>query len=227
MELYVDSGNVKEIIELKEWLPLDGITVNPSIVAVEKKELYPLLEELLNLSKKYLHVQVLSDEKKEIIKEAEELHAFSKKIIVKIPVSKDGLAAIKELDTEEIKITATAIFTVTHAFTAAKAGANYLAPYVSRLDKIEQSGVKLVKEMKEMLELNHFSAKIIAASIKNANQVKELIRTGIQAITLSPEILIQSHQHPLTNRAVELFRTDWLNTFQEFKLDACLKKSDI
>src|SRR5690554_5545759 len=208
MELYVDSGNVKEIIELKEWLPLDGITVNPSIVAVEKKELYPLLEELLNLSKKYLHVQVLSDEKKEIIKEAEELHAFSKKIIVKIPVSKDGLAAIKELDTEEIKITATAIFTVTHAFTAAKAGANYLAPYVSRLDKIEQSGVKLVKEMKEMLELNHFSAKIIAASIKNANQVKELIRTGIQAITLSPEILIQSHQHPLTNRAVELFRTD-------------------
>jgi len=223
MELYVDSANLKTIKKLNGWLPLDGITVNPSIVAVEKKELFPLLEELLKLCDKYLHVQVLSEKKEEIIKEAERLHSLSEKIIVKIPVSQEGLAAIKELDTEEIKVTATAIFTITQAFSAAKAGASYLAPYVSRLDRIEQSGVKMVKEMKEMVEINGFSAKIITASIKNANQVKELIRTGAQAMTLSPEILIQANQHPLTDQAVEMFRDDWINTFEEFKLDSKLK----
>lgn len=223
MELYVDSANIKTIKKLNGWLPLDGITVNPSIVAVEKKELFPLLEELLKLCDKYLHVQVLSEKKEEIIKEAERLHSLSEKIIVKIPVSQEGLAAIKELDTEEIKVTATAIFTITQAFSAAKAGASYLAPYVSRLDRIEQSGVKMVKEMKEMVEINGFSAKIITASIKNANQVKELIRTGAQAMTLSPEILIQANQHPLTDQAVEMFRDDWINIFEEFKLDSKLK----
>jgi len=223
MELYVDSANVEIIKELNQWLPLDGVTVNPSIVSVEDKELYPLLEELLELSAKYLHVQVLSEQKDEIIREAEELHAISDKIIVKIPVSKEGFAAIKELDTDKIKVTATAIFTVTQAYTAAKAGAAYLAPYVSRLDRIEQSGVKMVREMKEMLDLNDFSAKIITASIKNANQVKELIRTGAQAMTLSPDILIQANQHPLTDKAVEMFRDDWINHFEEFKLNSKLK----
>lgn len=223
MELYVDSANLKTIKELNGWLPLDGVTVNPSIVAVEKKELFPLLEELLKLCDKHLHVQVLSEKKEEIIKEAEQLHSLSEKIVVKIPVSREGLAAIKELDTEEMKITATAIFTVTQAFSAAKAGACYLAPYVSRLDRIEQSGVKMVREMQEMVELNGFSAKIITASIKNANQVKELIRTGAQAMTLSPEILIQANQHPLTDQAVEMFRDDWINTFKNYKLDSKLK----
>ncbi|RCW60345.1 transaldolase family protein [Halanaerobium sp. ST460_2HS_T2] len=223
MELYVDSANVEIIKELNQWLPLDGVTVNPSIVAAEDKELFPLLDELLKLSKKHLHVQVLSEKKEEIIKEAEKLHSISEKIVVKIPVSQQGLAAIKELDTEKIKITATAIFTVTQAFSAAKAGAAYLAPYVSRLDRVEQSGVKMVREMQEMVELNDFSAKIITASIKNANQVKELIRTGAQAMTLSPEILIQSHQHPLTDQAVEMFRDDWINKFKNYNLDSKLK----
>lgn len=223
MELYVDSANVEVIKELNEWLPLDGVTVNPSIVAAENKELFPLLDELLKLSEKHLHVQVLSEKKEEIIKEAERLHSLSEKIVVKIPVSQEGLAAIKALDTDKIKVTATAIFTVTQAFSAAKAGAVYLAPYVSRLDRIEQSGVKMVREMKEMVELNGFPAKIITASIKNANQVKELIRTGAQAMTLSPEILIQSHQHPLTDQAVELFRDDWINKFKNYNLDSKLK----
>jgi fructose-6-phosphate aldolase 2 len=223
MELYVDSANVEIIKELNQWLPLDGVTVNPSIVAAEDKELFPLLEELLKLSRKHLHVQVLSEKKEEIIKEAEQLHSLSEKIIVKIPVSQEGLAAIKELNTDQMKITATAIFTVTQAFSAAKAGAAYLAPYVSRLDRIEQSGVKMVREMQEMVELNGFSAKIITASIKNANQVKELIRTGAQAMTLSPDILIQSHQHPLTDQAVEMFRDDWINKFKNYKLDSKLK----
>ncbi|MFW5686986.1 MAG: transaldolase family protein [Halanaerobium sp.] len=223
MELYVDSASVEIIKELNEWLPLDGVTVNPSIVAAEKKELFPLLDELLKLTEKHLHVQVLSEKKEEIIKEAERLHALSDKIVVKIPVTQQGLAAIKELDTEQMKITATAIFTVTQAFSAAKAGAAYLAPYVSRLDRIEQSGVKMVREMKEMVELNGFSAKIITASIKNANQVKELIRTGAQAMTLSPDILIQAHQHPLTDQAVEMFRDDWINIFKNYRLDSKLK----
>lgn len=223
MELYVDSANVEVIKELNEWLPLDGVTVNPSIVAAENKELFPILDELLKLSEKHLHVQVLSEKKEEIIKEAERLHSLSEKIVVKIPVSQEGLAAIKALDTDKIKVTATAIFTVTQAFSAAKAGAVYLAPYVSRLDRIEQSGVKMVREMKEMVELNGFPAKIITASIKNSNQVKELIRTGAQAMTLSPEILIQSHQHPLTDQAVELFRDDWINKFKNYNLDSKLK----
>lgn len=225
MELYVDSGDIAKIKELKSWLPLAGVTVNPSIIAAENQELFSLLQELIILSNKHLHVQVLSNDTKGIIKEAQKLHSFSDKIVVKIPVSQAGLAAIKELDPTKIKITATAIFTVSQAFTAAEAGAVYLAPYVSRLDKIEQEGVKMVREMKEMLLANGFSARIIAASIKNSQQVKELIKLGIGAITLTPDILIQMNQHPLTDQAIAAFKSDWLIKFKDYELDSKLRQS--
>lgn len=223
MELYVDSANVKTIKEFKKWLPIDGVTVNPSIISTERKPLFKLLDELLVLSDKYLHVQVISALKEDIIKEAERLHSISDKIIVKIPVSEQGLAAIKEIDTARIKVTATAIFSLTQALSAAKAGASYLAPYVSRLDSIEQSGVKLVKEMKYTIDKHQYSAKIIAASIKTSNQVKELLKTGVRAMTLSPEIMLQSHRHHLTDRAVAIFREDWDSVYKKFELDSEVK----
>lgn len=223
MEYYIDSGDVGQIKALKEWLPLDGVTINPSLVAEEGKELFSLIDALLPLVDKYLHVQVLARDKRGMIEEAHRLAVISEKIVVKIPVSQQGLAAIKKLDTSEIKVTATGLFGVTQALTAAKAGASYLAPYVSRVDRMEQSGITPVREMLETLDFHNYRSKIIVASIKNANQVKELIRLGVEAMTLSPEIMIQAHSHHLTERAIDMFEEDWLEVFESLELDADLK----
>ncbi len=223
MEYYIDSGNLTKIKELINWLPIDGVTINPSLVSLERKRLFSLIEEILTVCDGRVHVQVLANSEKDIIEETLKLHSFSERIIVKIPVSKVGLAAIKKIDTEEIDITATAVFGVSQALAAAKCGAKYIAPYVSRLDKIEQSGVKLVEEIKKTIDAAGYSSKIIAASIKNANQVKELLKLGIESITLSPEILVQAHTHFLTDKAIEMFEEDWLREYNTLSIEADLK----
>lgn len=224
MELYIDSADIEKIKHLVEWLPIDGITVNPSIISKNKTPLFELLKQLLPLSKKFLHVQVLSNKKEDIMLEAETLHNISEKIIVKIPATKEGLSAIKEIDTEKITITATAVFSVTQALISAKAGAKYIAPYVSRVNKIEQSGTLLVKEIKETIcNIYKYPVKIIAASVKSSYEVKELLNIGVDAITLSPEIMYESCTHFLTDQAVAMFSADWEKTFKEFKLDSELK----
>lgn len=224
MELYIDSADIRKIKCLMKWLPIDGITVNPSIISEIKLPLKKVIKELLSLTEGFLHVQVISTQVDSIIREAEELHNLSNRIIVKIPVNENGLEAIKKIDTEEIMITATALFSVTQAIVAAKAGAKYIAPYVSRVNKIEQSGVNLVKEIKKTIsDLYGYPVKIIAASVKNSYEVSELIKIGVDAITLNPEVLKESCKHFLTEEAVSKFNEDWNKTFKQLSIFSELK----
>lgn len=215
MELILDTGNVEEIKELYTILPVDGVTTNPTIVSKEKKKFVDLIKEIDAIvgEDTPIHAQVLSTKFEEIIEEALFISGLRKKIYVKIPVTADGLRAIKELKKKGIKITATAIFTAHQGFLAAKAGADYVAPYVNRLDNISADGVNTVKDLVNIININKLDSKVLAASFKNAQQVLELMKVGVHSVTIPTDIAKAMMSHPLTDWSVDKFIEDWENVF--------------
>ena len=215
MELILDTGNLEEIKELYTMLPVDGVTTNPSIVAKEKKNFVELIKEIDAIIGEAapIHAQVLSRNFDEIMKEALFISSLRKNIYVKIPVTGDGLRAIKELKKKGIKITATAIFTAHQGFLAAKAGADYVAPYVNRLDNISADGVNTVRDLVNIIDTYNLNTKVLAASFKNAQQVIELMKVGVHSVTVPADIAKAMMSHPLTDWSVEKFIEDWEAAF--------------
>lgn len=217
MQLILDSGNVEEIRELYSILPLDGVTTNPTIVAKEKKKFLDLIKEINEIvgEDTPIHAQVLSIKYEEIIEEALFISGLRKNIYVKIPVTADGLKAIKELKKKGIKITATAIFTAHQGFLAAKAGADYVAPYVNRLDNISADGIGTVRDLVNIINTYNLNTKVLAASFKNAQQVLELMKIGVHSVTVPADIAKAMMGHPLTEWSVDKFIEDWEAVFGE------------
>ncbi len=215
MELILDTGNVADIKEFYETLPIDGVTTNPSIVAKEGKEFKELINEISEIigEETPIHAQVLSTEYEEIIEEAKFISSLRKNIYIKIPVTKGGFRAIKELKKEGLKITATAIFTAHQGVLAAKAGADYVAPYVNRLDNISGEGVNVVKDLVKIIDQHGFKTKVLAASFKNAQQVIDLYKAGVHSVTVPTDVLKAMMKHPLTEWSVDKFIEDWEGTF--------------
>ena len=215
MQLILDTGNVEEIKELCTCLPIDGVTTNPSIVSKEKKNFKQLINVIGEIIGEDIpiHAQVLSTKYEEILEEALYISSLRKNIYVKIPVTQDGLRAIKDLHRKGVKITATAIFTAHQGFLAAKAGANYIAPYVNRLDNISGDGVAMVSELIKIIDTYKMETKVLAASFKNAQQVIELMQHGVHSVTVPYDICKSMMNHPLTDWSVDKFIEDWENTF--------------
>lgn len=215
MELYLDTGNLNEIKELSDILPIDGVTTNPTLVSKEGKNIINLLDEIIEVigEDKIIHAQVVSKDYQGMIKEAEFLSNRYKNIYVKIPVTIDGLKAIKKLSKEGIKTTATAVFTAHQATLAAKAGACYVAPYVNRLDNISGEGVKLVKDIIKIIDNYNFDTKVIAASFKSSQQVIDVIKEGVHSITVPADVIKNMMGHPLTDYSVDKFLSDWEKVF--------------
>ncbi|MBC8059846.1 MAG: fructose-6-phosphate aldolase [Clostridiaceae bacterium] len=215
MQLILDTGNVEEIRELHSKLVIDGVTTNPSIVAGEKKNFLKLIMEIDEIvgEATAIHAQVLSTKYEDIIDEALFISKLRKNMYVKIPVTGDGFRAIKDLKKQGIKITATAIFTAHQGFLAAKAGADYVAPYVNRLDNISADGVGTVRDLVNIINTYHMDTKVLAASFKNAQQVLELMKIGVHSITAPADIIKAMMGHPLTDWSVAKFIEDWENEF--------------
>lgn len=217
MQLILDTGNINEIKDLYTHLPIDGVTTNPSIVAKEGKAFKELIKEIDEVvgEDTPIHAQVLSTEYEEIVKEAMYISSLRKNMYVKIPVTKDGLRAIKELKKLNINITATAIFTAHQGFLAAKAGADYVAPYVNRLDNISADGVGVVRDLVKIIDTYNMNTKVLAASFKNPQQVIDLMTYGVHSVTVPADICRAMMNHPLTDWSVDKFIEDWTNVFGE------------
>lgn len=215
MELILDTGNIGEIEDLYTHIPIDGVTTNPSIVAKEGKPFEILIKEIDEIvgEDTPIHAQVLSTEYEEIVKEALYINGLRKNMYVKIPVTKDGLRAIKDLKKQGIKITATAIFTAHQGFLAAKAGADYVAPYVNRIDNISGNGVDVVRNLVEIIDRYNMNTKVIAASFKNAKQVMDLMTHGVHSVTVPSDICNAMMNHPSTDWSVDKFIEDWTKAF--------------
>lgn len=217
MELILDTANIEDIKDLHTHLCLDGVTTNPSIISKEGKDFENIIKEIDEIVGKDtpIHAQVISKKFEDMMEEALYISKLRENMYVKIPVAKEGLRAIKELKKQNIKITATAIFTAHQGFLAAKAGADYVAPYVNRIDNISGDGVNVVKDLVNIINSYNLNTKVVAASFKNAQQVLDLMKVGVHSATIPADICRTMIAHPLTDWSVDKFIEDWSNTFGE------------
>ncbi len=207
-----DTADVSQITRLCDLYPLDGVTTNPTIVAREKADFFALLHAIRKAigPEAMLHVQALGQTAEQMIAEAHHIMAqLGERVWIKIPVTSQGIKAIKQLNQDGIKTTATAIFTPQQALMAAKAGADFVAPYVNRLDNICADGCGVVAEIAQLIALHQLPSRILAASFKNVEQVHKASLCGAHAITAAPDIIDGLLQHPLTTHSVRQFTADW------------------
>lgn len=215
LEFYLDTADVEQVVRFNACLPLRGITTNPTILAKEGKGLNSVLADMAKVlgSDARFHAQVVSQSVDEMVKEARRIHELPYDMVVKVPATEIGLAAIRKMKAEGIQVLATAIYSAHQGFLAAMAGADYLAPYVNRIDGMGADGVKAVADLQLLLDKQGLESKILAASFKNTQQVTEVMKLGIGAITLPVDILSQMLGHPAVEPAVAQFSKDWEGAF--------------
>lgn len=214
-EFYLDTADLNQIKALAEVLPLVGVTTNPSIMAVGGiglTRLLPELAEILGPNGRF-HVQVISNSANGIVAEARQLHALPFDIVVKIPAHAAGLEAIKQIKQENIPVLATAIYNVQQGWLAALNGADYLAPYLNRIDNLGFDGVGVVGDLQNLINQYRLPSKLLVASFKNVNQVLQVLKLGVASVTLPPDIARQMLHVPLTDAAVGQFQQDWQTAF--------------
>jgi fructose-6-phosphate aldolase 2 len=193
-----------------------GVTTNPTIISKENKSFLDILNGIRKIigNESMLHVQAVSLTAEKMVEEAEYLNSvIGGNLYVKIPVIPEGIKAIKILKQKGIKTTATAIFTAQQALMAAVAGAEFVAPYVNRIDNISGDGVSVVAQIVQLFEQHDIDAKVLAASFKNVQQVHNVALVGGHSVTVNPEILDAMINHPLTDWSVNQFTTDWESVY--------------
>ena len=212
MKLLIDDASIEKIKHILEYYPIDGVTTNPSILAKSGRAPYDVLREIRTIigEDKELHAQVISSTAEGMVKEGRKIvEILGKNTYVKIPTTPEGLKAMKILSGEGYLITATAIYTVMQAYLAAKAGADYAAPYVNRIDNLGANGIETTKLIQNIFENNGFKTQILAASFKNSNQVQELCAYGVGAATVAPDVIENLVKNACVTVAVEDFITDF------------------
>lgn len=209
MQFFLDSANLDEITQAWNMGVIAGVTTNPSLVAKEGKEFHQLLKELVQVVDGPISAEVIALDKEGMLKEARELAAMHSNIVVKIPMTEEGLKAVKTLSTEGIKTNVTLIFSAVQALLAARAGATYVSPFMGRLDDIGENGLLLVDEICDIFGVHTLDTKVIAASVRHPVHVTEAAKLGADYVTVPFNVLRQLFKHPLTEAGIEKFMTDW------------------
>ncbi|MBN1067736.1 fructose-6-phosphate aldolase [Clostridium sp. ZS1] len=217
----IDTANIEEIKDAMEYYPLSGVTTNPTILSKENKDPISLLKEIRTIvgEETMIHAQVISLSTEGMIKDAEYLKEnIGGNLYIKIPVTKEGIKAIKILKTKGFNITATAIFTAQQGLMASVAGADYIAPYVNRIDNLSGDGVGVVGCLINMIKEYNLATKVLAASFKNVQQVYEISKLGGHSVTVGKDIFDKLIEHPMTDWSVDNFIKDWEKAFNRKSL---------
>ncbi|MFO7881582.1 MAG: fructose-6-phosphate aldolase [Kosmotogaceae bacterium] len=211
MQIFLDTANLEEIEKGVEWGIVDGVTTNPSLVSKESKDLsfHQRIKEICDLVKGPVSAETTKTVFAGMVKEARELANIDENVVVKIPMTPDGIKAVKVLSGENIKTNVTLVFDAMQALLAAKAGATYVSLFIGRLDDIASDGMERLAETREIFNNYGFSSKIIAASIRHPMHVLDTALMGIDVATIPFSILKKMFSHPLTDNGVEKFLTDW------------------
>ena len=212
----LDTADLSAIKHCNEFYPLAGVTTNPSIISKANTDFWPLVEEIRKIigPDKMLHVQTTKETAEEIVEEAKLLkERLGGVFYVKIPISEEGLKATRMLKKIGIGVTVTAIFTPPQALIAAMAGADFVAPYVNRLDNIVGDGCAVVGEIVNQFEIYGMDCQVLAASFKNVEQVHKCASVGCHSVTVSLDILQGIISHPMTDAAIEGFDRDWAGVY--------------
>ncbi|MCC9088226.1 MULTISPECIES: fructose-6-phosphate aldolase [Bacillus] len=210
MLFFVDTANIADIKEAHELGILAGVTTNPSLVAKEKDvSFHDRLREITDVVSGSVSAEVISLKAEEMIEEGKELAAIAPNITVKVPMTTDGLKAVKALTDLGIKTNVTLIFNSNQALLAARAGATYVSPFLGRLDDIGHNGLDLISEVKTIFDVHGLDTQIIAASIRHPQHVTEAAIRGAHIGTMPLKVIKQLTKHPLTDAGIEQFLADW------------------
>lgn len=209
MKFFIDSANIDEIREAASLGILDGVTTNPSLVAKEGKNFRQLLDEILEVVDGPISAEVVSIDKDGIIAEARDLAAIHENIVVKVPLIREGLKAVRQLTDEGIRTNITLCFSPSQALLAAKAGATYVSPFVGRLDDISIDGMELIQQIVTIYQNYNYATQVLVASIRHPLHVVQAAMMGADVATIPFKIIDQMFMHPLTESGLQRFLDDW------------------
>lgn len=212
MKFFIDTANIEEIRKANELKILDGITTNPTLIAKTGKPFMEVVKEILNeVPDKPVSLEVASTDYEGMLREAEQLAKLGDNVVIKIPITMDGLKAVKYLEYNGVKTNVTLIFSPMQALLAMKAGASYISPFVGRLDDISHTGMELISQIKTIRDNYGYNSQIIIASVRNPLHVLEGALVGADIATIPYKVISQLIKHPLTDIGLERFLKDWEN----------------
>ena len=214
MQLFLDGSDIEKIRKFSKLGLIDGVTTNPSIILKSGKNMIEVISELAEIVSGSVSAEVSALDSEKMIEEGIKLSEIAKNVTVKLPITWDGLAACNALSKKGISINMTLCFSVSQALLAAKAGADYVSPFIGRLDDLNLKGVELISDIKSVYSNYKFSTKILAASIRTINHVKECARHGADVATIPINIFEGLVKHPLTDSGLSQFTADWEKTGQ-------------
>ena len=217
MKFFIDTANVDEIRKANDMGVICGVTTNPSLIAKEGRVFEEVIAEIASIVDGPIsgEVRATTTDAESMIREGREIAKIHKNMVVKIPMTVEGLKAVKVLSSEGIKTNVTLIFTANQALLAARAGASYVSPFLGRLDDISTKGIDLVAEIAEMFDVAGIETEIIAASVRNPIHVTECALAGADIATVPYKVIEQMTHHPLTDAGIEKFKQDYLAVFGE------------
>jgi transaldolase len=209
MKFFIDTANIDEIREAASLGILDGVTTNPSLVSKEGKDFRKLLDEILKIVDGPVSAEVIATDYKGILKEAREYSTIHKNIVVKVPLIKEGLKAVKTLSNENINTNVTLCFSPTQALMAAKAGATYISPFIGRLDDISTNGMELIEQVVQIYRNYNYETQVLVASVRHPLHVVEAALIGADVCTIPFAVINKLFNHPLTDIGLNNFLNDW------------------
>lgn len=213
MRIFIDSANINEIKEINDLGVLSGVTTNPSLVAKEKRDYKEVIKEICAIVDGPISAEVLGLDYESMIREGEELAAIHPNVVIKVPVTFDGLKAIHTFSQKDIATNATLVFSANQALLAARAGANYVSPFIGRIDDAGNNGMLVLNDIITIFDQYLIDTEIIAASIRHPMHVVEAAKMGSHIATVPYKIIKQMVKHPLTDAGIEKFLQDWKQAF--------------
>lgn len=214
MKFFLDTANIDEIRDAAEYGLIDGVTTNPSLVAKEGRDFKDILRDITKIVNGPISAEVVSTECSGILREARDLAKIHPNIVVKVPMIKEGMKALKQLSSEGIRTNVTLVFNANQAVIAAKLGASFVSPFVGRFDDVSQVGMELIRDLVQIFRNYQFATQILVASCRHPLHVREAAILGAHVATMPYKVLEQLLKHPLTDIGLERFLKDWEKAHQ-------------
>jgi transaldolase len=209
MKIFLDTANIESIKKYSDMGLVDGITTNPTLLSKEKGNPAEIMLQIVKIVNGPVSLEVVGTTMDEMVDEAHRLKKYGQNVVVKIPMIPDGLKVVKKLKEEGIQTNVTLIFSANQAILAAKAGAAYVSPFIGRLDDTGQEGMAIIKDIVQIFKQYQFNTNVLVASIRHPLHVIEAGKIGAHVVTLPPDILGKMLFHPLTDRGLSTFMSDW------------------
>ena len=209
MKIFLDTANIESIRKYKDMGVLDGITTNPTLLSKEQGSPDEIMKTIVSMIPGPVSLEVIGTESEQMIEEAHHLKKYGQNVVVKIPMIPEGLKALRTLSTEGLSTNVTLVFSASQALLAAKAGATYVSPFIGRLDDIGHNGMAIVKSIVSIFRNYQLRTQVLVASIRHPDHVVQAAELGADVVTLPPDILGKMMKHPLTDKGLEAFLSDW------------------